>query len=75
MIELLSLVLEKVSRLPDDRQDYVARAMMTLLEADAEPEEIDPAHLDAVRRGLAQARRGEFATDEEVEAAFRSFGE
>jgi hypothetical protein len=38
-----------------------------------EPEPIDPAHLPAVMEGLAQARRREFATDEEVEAAFRRF--
>jgi hypothetical protein len=37
------------------------------------PEEIDPAHLPAVLEGLAQARRKEFATDADVEAAFRRF--
>jgi hypothetical protein len=38
-----------------------------------EPEPIDLAHFPAVLRGLAQAKRREFATDEEVEAAFRRF--
>jgi hypothetical protein len=38
-----------------------------------EPEPIDPAHLPAVLEGLAQARRRELATDEEVEAALRRF--
>jgi predicted transcriptional regulator len=38
-----------------------------------EPEEIDPAHLPAVLEGLAQATRGEFATEKEVEAIFRRF--
>ncbi|UPJ46749.1 acetyltransferase [Bradyrhizobium sp. 200] len=38
-----------------------------------EPEEIDPAHLPAVLEGLAQAKRRQFATDAEVEAAFRRF--
>jgi hypothetical protein len=37
------------------------------------PEKIDPAHLPAVLEGLAQAKRREFATDDEVEAAFRRF--
>jgi hypothetical protein len=36
-------------------------------------EEIEPAHLPAVLEGLAQVKRREFATDEEVEAAFRRF--
>jgi predicted transcriptional regulator len=43
------------------------------MEDKREPEEIDPAHLSDVLEGLAQARRGEFAIDEEVEAALRRF--
>jgi plasmid stabilization system protein ParE len=35
-----------------------------------EPEPIDPAHLSDVLESLAQAKRREFATDAEVEAAF-----
>ncbi len=38
------------------------------------PEPIDPAHLPAVRRGLAEAGSRDFAADSEVEAAFRRFG-
>jgi hypothetical protein len=38
-----------------------------------EPEEINLAHLHAVLEGLAQAERRQFATDAEVEAAFRRF--
>jgi hypothetical protein len=37
------------------------------------PEPIDPAHLADVLESLAQAKRREFATDAEVEAAFRGF--
>jgi hypothetical protein len=33
----------------------------------------DPAHLTPVLEGLAQAKRREFATNDEVEAAFRRF--
>ena len=40
---------------------------------DDEPEKIDPAHLPDVLEGLAQARRREFATDAEIDAAFRRF--
>ena len=38
-----------------------------------EPEAIVPEHLPAVLEGLAQAKRREFATHDEVEAAFRRF--
>jgi len=40
-------------------------------ELEAEP--VDPAHLAALLEGLAQAKRREFVTDDEVEAAFRRF--
>ncbi|HWE79130.1 MAG TPA: hypothetical protein VG270_11475 [Pseudolabrys sp.] len=60
-------------RLQPNDQDEIARAMLNLMDADDEPEEIDPAHLAGVLEGLAQARRRQFATDEEVEAAFRRF--
>ena len=73
MTKLLDRALELVRRLPPDSQDEIARAMINLAAGDREPEQIDPAHLPAVLQGLAQARRREFATDEEVEAVFRRF--
>jgi hypothetical protein len=36
-------------------------------------EEIDPTHLADVLESLAQAKRRQFATDAEIEAAFRHF--
>jgi hypothetical protein len=46
---------------------------MTLAGDEGEPETIDAAHLSAVLESLAQAKRRQFATDAEVEAAFRRF--
>jgi hypothetical protein len=62
-----------VRLLPPDSQDEIARAMLSLAGTEGEPEEIDPAHLPNVIESLAQAKRREFATDAEVEAAFRCF--
>ena len=74
MTKLLEQALEAVRLLPAESQDEIARAILTLARGDdREPEPIDPAHLAAVLEGLAQAERREFATDEEVEAAFRRF--
>jgi predicted transcriptional regulator len=73
MTKLLEKALEAVRQLPSDSQDEIARAMLLLAQTDADPEPIEPAHLAAVLEGLAQAKRGEFATDAEVEAAFRRF--
>ena len=47
--------------------------MLQLAGDEEEAEPIDPADLEAVLEGLAQANRREFASDEEVEAALRRF--
>ena len=73
MTKLLDEAIEAVRCLPADNQDEIARAMLRFAADDGEPELIDPAHLGAVLEGLAQAKRRQFATDEEVEAAFRRF--
>jgi hypothetical protein len=73
MTKLLEKALEAVRRLPPDSQDHIALAMLSLSANDGEPEKIDPADLPAVLEGLARARRREFATDAEIEAAFRRF--
>jgi len=73
MTKLLEKALEAVRQLPADSQDEIARAMLALAGDDGEPEEIDPAHLSEVLESLAQAKRREFASEAEVEAAFRRF--
>jgi hypothetical protein len=73
MTKLLKKALETVRQLPPDTQDEIAQAMLTLAGDDGEPEEVDPAHLADVLESLAQARRRQFASDVEVESAFRRF--
>ncbi len=74
MTKLLDKALETIRRLPASRQDEIATAMLTLAgEAEAEAEDIDPAHLPDLLEGLAEARRRAFATDAEIEDAFRRF--
>jgi hypothetical protein len=70
--KLFERALELVRRLPPDSQDEIARAMLSLADR-GEPEEVDPAHLPSVLEGLAQARQRHFATDAEIETAFRRF--
>ena len=73
MTKLLDKALEAVRRLPPSSQDEIAHAMLTLAGDEGEPEATDPAHLPAVLEGLAQVKRRQFASDDEVEAAFRRF--
>jgi Ca2+-binding EF-hand superfamily protein len=73
MTKLLERALEAVRKLPNNAQDDIARAMLSLVGDEGEPGTIDPAHLPDVLESLAQARRREFATDAEIEAAFRRF--
>ena len=73
MTKLLEKALEVVRRLPPDSQDEIARAILLLSGDEGEPEEVDPAHLPSLLAGLAQVEHGEFASDEEIEAAFRRF--
>ena len=73
MTKLLRQALEAVEKLPPESQDEIARAMLTLAGDEGAPESIDPAHLPDVLEALAQARRRQFASDAEVEAAFRRF--
>jgi hypothetical protein len=73
MTKLLEQAIEAVRRLPAASQDDVARAILHLAGSEVEVEPVDPAHLAAVLEGLAQAKRREFATDDEVEAVFRRF--
>ena len=73
MTKLLQKALEAVRLLPPENQDEIARTMLALAGTESAPEDIDPAHLADVLASLAQAQRREFASDVQVEAAFRSF--
>jgi DNA-binding GntR family transcriptional regulator len=75
MTKLLNKALEVVRALSPAEQDEIARAMLALAQANvAEGEEdIDPEDLEAIDRGLDDLKHGRLATDEQVEAAFRSF--
>jgi hypothetical protein len=72
--ELLSLVLDAATRLSDERQDEVARAMLLLLDIEVGDAAVEREDRAAVDEALAYLDRREFATDEAVDAAWRRFG-
>jgi hypothetical protein len=73
MTELLSLVLQTASRLPDERQDEIARAMLLLLDIQTGDDAVEPEDRAAVDEALAYLERREFASNDAVKAAWRRF--
>jgi len=73
MTKLLDQALEAVRRLPPESQDEIARTILHLAEGDGEPEPMDPVDLRALLEGLDQAKRRDFASESEIEAALRRF--
>ena len=69
MTKLLEQALAEVQKLPEDRQGMLAA---TLLSMTQEPVvDVDEETWSAIQEGMEQARRGEFATDAEMEALWR----
>lgn len=72
MIEKLEKAIEKVKRLPDDRQAYAALLLEEL--ASDETFVIPDDHKPAVAEGLAQARRGELVSPAEMLELWKKCG-
>jgi hypothetical protein len=72
MSELLKKAIAAVTNLPDTDQDEIAR-MMLAMSTDDDIAPVPSAHAEAVAEGLAQARAGEFAADDDLKAAWRRF--
>lgn len=70
MTKLLEQTIEKIRERPQEDQDRAAYMLMALLDEQDEPEQLDAETIAAIREGMAQAERGEFASDEEMEAFF-----
>jgi predicted transcriptional regulator len=74
MTKLLDQAISRARDLPSDQQDALALIMLSVAEGDAFIPELDEQSRMAIREGLAQARRGEFVPEEEVEALWKRHG-
>jgi hypothetical protein len=72
MTDLMEKALAAVCRWPTARQDEAAE-MLLALDRLGENYVASEDELAAIDEALAQARRGEFATEAEIEAAFARF--
>lgn len=74
MTKVLEDVIEKVRKLPEDRQAYVAEVLEQIVADDGDLFVVPDEHRAAVLEGLAQAERGEFATDQDMAALWKKCG-
>jgi predicted transcriptional regulator len=74
MTRLLKQAVEAVSTLPADRQDELARVLLQLAGVEQPPYALTPEEEADINASLAEAERGEFATDEEVRAMWAKHG-
>ena len=74
MTKLLEEAVEKLSQLPKGRQDELARMLIDVAASDLHPYRASDEERAAIDEALAQADRGEFASDEEVAAMWKRWG-
>jgi hypothetical protein len=76
MTKLLDQALEAVRSLPVDAQDDIARIILQLAGDDeSAPVELSPDERAAIAASKAAAARGEFATEQQVRAAWAKHGQ
>ncbi|MCK1636415.1 hypothetical protein IVA95_02135 [Bradyrhizobium sp. 157] len=74
MTKVLEDAIEKVRKLPEDRQAYAAEVLEQIAAASGDPFVVPEAHRAAVLEGIGQARRGEFVSEEEMAALWAKCG-
>jgi predicted transcriptional regulator len=74
MTKVLEDAIEKVRKLPADRQAYAAELLEQIAAASDGPFVVPEAHRAAVLEGLGQARIGEFVSEDEMAALWKKCG-
>lgn len=73
MTELLKRAIAAIKALPPDRQDFAAAVLLQLARAAPREYALTPEQIADVKASIEEADRALFATDEEVEEAWRHF--
>lgn len=74
MTRMLDEAIKKVRELPDSVQDDAAEMLFSVAAKQGEPVRLDAETRAAIREGMAQARRGEFVSEEDMQAFFERHG-
>ena len=74
MTKLLEKAIEEAKQLPEADQNEAAEILLSIASRQRGLVELDEETRAAIDEGLAQARRGEFVPDEEMEAFWKTHG-
>jgi predicted transcriptional regulator len=74
MTRMLDEAIEKVRELPDSAQDEAAEMLFSVAAKQGGPIRIDDDTRAAIQEGMAQARRGEFVSEDDMAAFFERHG-
>jgi hypothetical protein len=74
MTKLLEQAIAKARELSEEEQDALALTILALAEQDTSATPLDNETYAAILEGLAQAQRGEFVPDEEIQALWKRHG-
>jgi hypothetical protein len=74
MTKLLEKAIAQARSLPPEEQDTLAAVLLAMTDEATSMVPLDDETRAAIREGLQQARRGQFASDAEVEALWQRFG-
>ena len=74
MTRMLDEAIKKVRELPDSVQDDAAAMLFSVAAKQGEPVRVDEEMRAAIREGREQARRGEFVSDQDMQAFFERHG-
>ncbi len=73
MTKMLERGIKAVEALPPDQQDLAGELLLELANAAAPRYSLSPEQIEDVKAAIAEVARGEFATEEEVEEAWKRF--
>ena len=74
MTKLLQKGIEAVQGLPADRQDMAGELLLGLAGISQSTYQLTPEQIADLKVAIAQADRGEFASDEDMKAVWKKFG-
>lgn len=74
MMKILEEAIEKVRKLPEDRQAYAAEVLEQIAAAGGDVFPVPEGHRAAVLEGFGEAERSEYVSDEDMAALWKKCG-